>query len=263
MLNSRLIPTLLISEGDLYKTINFKSPKYVGDPLNTVRIFNEKEVDELIILDISSTKNNKEPDWDLISHISRECRMPLCYGGGLNSLERIEKLISLGVEKAAIGYAAFNNPEIIQQAIKRVGRQSIVGILDVKKTGINRQYKTMVLNGSLKTNMNAIEYAKYLEKIGVGEILLQNIDLDGLMNGFDINLIDHIYNNIDVPLTILGGAGSFEDIRKLVQKFKLIGVAAGSFFIFKGKHRAVLINYPDAKQKDKVLKNINFDKDLK
>ena len=133
MLNSRLIPTLLISEGDLYKTINFGSPKYVGDPLNTVRIFNEKEVDELIVLDISATKNNVEPDWDLIEHIARECRMPLCYGGGLNSIERIEKLISLGVEKAAIGYAAFENPQIIKKAIKSVGRQSIVGIVDVKE----------------------------------------------------------------------------------------------------------------------------------
>ena len=251
MLNSRLIPTLLISEGDLYKTINFKSPKYVGDPLNTVRIFNEKEVDELIVLDISATKNNVEPDWDLIEHISRECRMPLCYGGGLNSIQRIEKLISLGVEKAAIGYAAFHKPEIIKNAIKSVGRQSIVGIIDVKKTGINRKYKTMVLNGSLKTNMNALEYAKYLEKIGVGEILLQNIDLDGSMKGFDINLIDHIYKNIDIPLTVLGGAGSLEDIKNLIQKFKLIGVAAGSLFIFKGKHRAVLVNYPDLNQKKK------------
>ena len=253
MLSCRLIPTLLISEGELYKTINFKSPKYVGDPLNTVRIFNEKEVDELIILDISATKNNVEPDWGLIEHISRECRMPLCYGGGLNSLERIEKLISLGVEKAAIGYAVFNNPEIIKDAIKIVGRQSIVGIIDVKKTGIRRNYKTMVLNGSLKTNMNALEYAKYLEKIGVGEILLQNIDLDGLMKGFDINLIDLIYKNIDIPLTVLGGAGSLEDVRKLIQKFKLIGVAAGSLFIFKGKHRAVLVNYPDSNQKNKYL----------
>ncbi len=253
MLNSRLIPTLLISEGDLYKTINFGSPKYVGDPLNTVRIFNEKEVDELIVLDISATKNNVEPDWDLIEHIARECRMPLCYGGGLNSIERIEKLISLGVEKAAIGYAAFESPQIIKNAIKSVGRQSIVGIVDVKKTGINRKYKTMVLNGTLKTNMNPLEYAKYLENIGVGEILLQNIDLDGKMKGFDINLIDVIYRNIDVPLTVLGGAGSLGDIRKLIKKFKLIGVAAGSLFIFKGKHRAVLVNYPDSNQKSKVL----------
>ena len=233
MLNSRLIPTLLISEGDLYKTINFGSPKYVGDPLNTVRIFNEKEVDELIVLDISATKNNVEPDWDLIEHIARECRMPLCYGGGLNSIERIEKLISLGVEKAAIGYAAFESPQIIKNAIKSVGRQSIVGIVDVKKTGINRKYKTMVLNGTLKTNMNPLEYTKYLENIGVGEILLQNIDLDGKMKGFDINLIEVIYKNIDVPLTVLGGAGSLEDIRKLIKKFKLIGLQLGVYLFLK------------------------------
>ena len=127
MLTSRIIPVLLIDKGELYKTNNFRDPKYVGDPLNTVRIFNEKEVDELIILDISSTKNNSSIDWDLISHIAKECRMPLCYGGGSNSLDQIEKLISIGVEKVAIGYSSFADPEIIKKAVKSVGRQSIVG----------------------------------------------------------------------------------------------------------------------------------------
>ena len=253
MLNSRIIPTLLISEGDLYKTVNFKCPKYIGDPLNTVRILNEKEVDELIVIDITATRNNTSPDWDLIKHISRECRMPLCYGGGLNSLERIEKLISLGVEKAAIGFAAFKYPQIVEEAVKSFGRQSIVGVLDIKKTGFKKRYQSMVLNGSLKTNMDAIEYARHLMNIGVGEILLQNIDLDGRMNGFDIELISKLYENIDIPLTVLGGAGSLNDIKKLIEKFKIIGVAAGSIFVFKGKHKAVLINYPDTDQKKILL----------
>ena len=145
MLTSRIIPVLLIDNGELYKTINFKNPKYVGDPLNTVRIFNEKEVDELVILDISSTKNNSSIDWELISHIAKECRMPLCYGGGVNSLEKVERLISLGVEKVAIGYSSFSDPNLIKKAVKSVGRQSIVGIMDVCKVGVLGKYEVVVL----------------------------------------------------------------------------------------------------------------------
>ena len=253
MLNSRITPCLLIDNDELYKTVKFKSPKYVGDPLNAVRIFNEKEVDELLVLDITSTQKNKEPDWTLISHISRECRMPLCYGGGVNTVEQVEKLVSLGVEKVAIGYAAFFKPEMVRKAIDRVGKQSIVGILDVKKTRFKRSYETFVYRGIKKTNMNHIEYSNYLIDLGVGEILLQNIDLDGTMKGFDKKLIKEIYENIDIPLTVLGGASSFEDIKNLVSQFKIIGIAAGSIFIFKGKHKAVLINYPDHLQKMEIL----------
>ncbi len=255
MLNSRITPCLLIDNDELYKTVNFKFPKYVGDPLNAVRIFNEKEVDELVVLDITSTQRNKEPDWTLISHISRECRMPLCYGGGVNTVEHVEKLVSLGVEKVAIGHAAFFNPEMVRQAIKHVGKQSIVGILDVKKTILKRNYEAFVCRGIKKTNMNHIEYSDYLINLGVGEILLQNIDLDGTMKGFDKKLIKEIYENIDIPLTVLGGAASLEDIKNLVKEFKIIGIAAGSIFIFKGKHKAVLINYPDHLQKMEILNN--------
>ena len=249
MLTSRIIPTLLIDNGELYKTINFRSPKYIGDPLNAVRIFNEKEVDELLIFDISSTINKTEPDWDLISHISRECRMPLCYGGGVNSLDKIEKLISLGVEKVAIGYASFFNPKIIKEAISKFGKQSIVGILDVKKTGFKKKYEAYVCRGRKRTKMSHIDYANYLTKLGVGEIILQNIDCDGVMKGFDKKLISDIYQNLEIPLTVIGGASSYEDIRSLSKEFKLIGVAAGSIFVFKGKHKAVLINYPSKNQK--------------
>ena len=253
MLNSRITPCLLIDNDELYKTVNFKSPKYVGDPLNAVRIFNEKEVDELVVLDITSTQKNKEPDWTLISHISRECRMPLCYGGGVNTVEQVEKLVSLGVEKVAIGYTAFSNPEMVSKAIKRVGKQSIVGILDVKKTGFKGNYEAFVCRGIKRTCMNHIEYSNYLINLGVGEILLQNIDLDGTMKGFDKKLIKDIYENIEIPLTVLGGAASLKDIENLVNEFKIIGIAAGSIFIFKGKHKAVLINYPDHAQKRKIL----------
>ncbi len=255
MLSSRITPCLLIDNDELYKTINFKSPKYVGDPLNAVRIFNEKEVDELVVLDITSTEKNKEPDWTLISHISRECRMPLCYGGGVNTLEQVEKLVQLGVEKVAIGYAAFFNPDMVRKAIDRVGKQSIVGILDVKKTRLKRNYEAFVCRGNKKTNMSHIEYSNYLINLGVGEIILQNIDLDGTMKGFDKKLIKEIYENIEIPLTVLGGAASLADIKDLVNEFKIIGIAAGSIFIFKGKHKAVLVNYPDYLQKREILNN--------
>ena len=253
MLTSRIIPVLLIDNGELYKTINFRNPKYVGDPLNTVRILNEKEVDELIILDISSTKNNSKIDWELISHISKECRMPLCYGGGVNSLEKIERLISLGVEKVAIGYSSFSQPELIKKAVKSVGRQSIVGIMDVRKSGFLSKYEVVVLNGTKRTRMNPLDYSKYLIDLGVGEILLQNVDLDGSMKGFDEDLIDKVYKNINVPLTILGGAGSLADLKSLINKYRFIGLAAGSIFIFKGKHKAVLVTYPDQEQKLELL----------
>ncbi len=253
MLTSRIIPVLLIDNGELYKTTNFKSQKYVGDPLNTVRLFNEKEVDELIILDISSTKNNTLIDWDLIKHIARECRMPLCYGGGVKTLNQIEKLISIGVEKVALGHTAFASPEIIKKAVNSVGRQSIVGVMDVRKFGFFGKYETVVFGGTQRTKKTPLEYAKYLLDLGVGEILLQNIDLDGLMKGFDEKLIEEVYQNINVPLTVLGGAGSLRDFKLLIDKFKIIGLAAGSIFIFKGKHKAVLINYPNQQQKSELL----------
>ncbi len=253
MLTSRIIPVLLIDKGELYKTINFRNPRYVGDPLNTVRILNEKEVDELIILDISSTKNNSKIDWELISHISKECRMPLCYGGGVNSLEKVERLISIGVEKVAIGYSSFSEPELIKKAVKSVGRQSIVGIMDVSKFGFLGKYEVVVLNGTKRTRMTPLEYSKYLLDLGVGEILLQNVDLDGSMKGFDEDLVDKVYKNINVPLTILGGAGSLTDLKSLIKKFRVLGVAAGSIFIFKGKHKAVLVTYPNQEQKLELL----------
>ena len=230
MLYPRISPVLLIDNGELYKTINFKNPTYVGDPLNTVKIFNEKEVDELIILDISATKKNNKIDWELISHISKECRMPLCYGGGVDSVEKVEKLVSLGVEKVAIGNASFVNPDMVKNSIKRVGRQSIVGILNVRKSKLSNKYKAYILRGKKKINMNHIEYTHHLLDLGVGEILLQDIDSDGSMKGFNIKLIKDVYENINVPLTVVGGAGSLQDIKSLIKEFNIIGIGAIKYF---------------------------------
>ena len=173
----------------------------------------------------------------------------------LHKFEKVEKLVTLGVEKVAIGNASFFKPEVVSKAIKRVGRQSIVGVLDVKKSIFGRKYEAFVCRGKEKTNMNHIEYALHLVNLGVGEIILQSIDLDGSMKGFDIQLIKDVFENIDIPLTVVGGAGSLKDIKSLIKEFNIIGVGAGSIFIYKGKHKAVLINYPDQFQKMNIFKN--------
>ena len=214
---------------------------------------NEKEVDELIVLDISSTKNNTPPDWELISLIAKNCRMPLCYGGGVKSVAMVEKLISLG-GKSCNRKFMFTSPDIIKDSAKSVGKQSIVGIIDVKKFDSIKKVQVVVFGG-MKTNMDHIQYSNYLMQYGVGEILLQNIDLDGTMLGFDQRLIREVYENIDVPLTVLGGAGSLKDIQFLINKYKIIGVAAGSIFVFKG-NIAVLVNYPSKEEKSKIINNI-------
>ena len=249
MLRTRLSPCLLLKDGALVKSVNFKQHKYVGDPLNTVRIFNELYVDEIIILDISATKNKKKPDFELISNISSQCRMPLCYGGGISDLETILKLVSLGVEKVAIGTSAFKNPDLIKQASEKVGSQSIVAILDVTRTRFSKRLTCKYMNGKKDSKMNPIEAAKKFIKQGAGEILVQSIDNDGTMNGYDENLIKTFIENINYPVTVLGGASSYENIKKISDAFGPLGISAGSIFVFHGIHRAVLINYPSKNKK--------------
>jgi imidazole glycerol-phosphate synthase subunit HisF len=244
MLRPRIIPCLLIHDGGLVKTIQFKNPKYVGDPLNAVRIFNEKEVDELIVLDIDASHEGHSSNETMIAQLAAECRMPLCYGGGIKSIDQIKKLISLGVEKIAIGSAAIENQELIINAVKHFGSQSVVGVIDVKMTGLTRSPEVVIRNASKKTGMNPLTFALQLQELGVGEILLNSVDRDGKMNGYDLNLISSIYGTVNIPLTVLGGAGLLKDIKELVKLFPVIGAAAGSLFVFKGKYRAVLINYP-------------------
>jgi len=245
MLRSRIIPCLLIQGGGLVKTIKFSSSKYVGDPLNAVRIFNEKEVDELIIIDIDATKHGTAPNEYLIKKLANECRMPLCYGGGVKNINQIERIISLGVEKVAIGSEAVNNIELIKLAAQRIGGQSIVGVIDYRHIGFLKKPEVVTHNASRRTGIKVLQFAKQLQDFGVGEILLNSVDRDGTMTGYDLEVIDKIFHEINVPLTVLGGAGSNEDIRNLITKYPLIGAAVGSFFVFKGKYRAVLINYPN------------------
>lgn len=252
MLRPRIIPCLLIHKGGLVKTERFGSPKYVGDPLNAVRIFNEKEVDELIVVDIDASRHGHAPNEALIADLAAECRMPLCYGGGVKTIQQIERLISLGVEKVAISSAAIDNPSLISAAAERVGSQSVVVVIDVKATGLLQRLEVVTLNATKRTGLSPVEVARRSEDLGAGEIVLNSVDRDGQMQGYDLKLIEQVRKEIRVPLTVLGGAGSFDDIRQLVSRYSLIGAAAGSLFVFKGKYRAVLINYPSRVERDSL-----------
>lgn len=253
MLRSRIIPCLLVRNGGLVKTVRFSNPKYVGDPINAVRIFNEKEVDELIVLDIDATSQNKEPDYGRIKNLAAECRMPLCYGGGVRTVEQVERIISLGVEKVAMSAAAVSDPGIIAQASEVVGAQSIVVVLDVKKTGQGCDYGIWTHNGTISTGKSPVEFARRAETLGAGEVVINSIDRDGVMKGYDLEVVSEIRKAINLPITVLGGAGSLKDIASLIQTFGIIGAGAGSLFVFKGKYRAVLINYPSRAEKDALI----------
>ena len=259
MLRPRIIPSLLLHNGGLIKTVRFREPKYVGDPLNAVRIFNEKEVDELIVLDINASTQGNEPDYELIANLAGECRMPLSYGGGVKTTEQLERIVGLGVEKVAISSAAIMKPEIISEAARRVGSQSVVVVLDVKKTGmIQKRYEIFTHNGKRSTGLFPTDVAAQAESAGAGEILINSIDQDGTMAGYDVTLVDQVHAKINIPLTVLGGAGSLADLQQLVRKYSLIGAAAGSLFVFKGKYRAVLINYPNQAEREALLAEISI-----
>ena len=251
MIRPRIIPCLLIKDGGLVKTVQFKNPQYVGDPINAVRIFNEKEVDELIVLDIDATVKRKGPDLKMISNLASECRMPLCYGGGIKTVDQIRSIIELGVEKVSLSSAAIQNPDLIVEGSKYVGNQSIVITLDVKK--MNGDYQVFTHNGRNNTRRATVKLIKELQMYGAGEIVINSISHDGIMNGYHLRLIDLIQDEVEVPLTVLGGAGSHNDIEMLFSKFGLIGACAGSLFVFKGSYKAVLINYPNLIEKENIM----------
>ncbi len=250
MLRPRITPCLLLKNGGLVKTVKFGNPKYVGDPINAVKIFNEKEVDEIIVVDIDASVQQKEPDYVLIKNLAAECRMPLCYGGGVKTVEQIEEIISLGVEKVAISSAAIGSPELIAKASEVVGSQSIVVVMDVKKVEGRESYEIFIHNGREGTGLSPVEFAKTAEHLGAGELVINSIDCDGLMKGYDLELARRMRNATNLPMTILGGAGSLKDVAALIELFGTIGAAAGSLFVFKGSYRAVLINYPSRSEKD-------------
>ena len=257
MLRPRLIPALLIDNGALVKTVNFKSKRYLGDPINAVRIFNEKQADEVVILDISATTLGLEPDYELIKSLSCECRVPLAYGGGITSIEQAQRIVNLGVEKVILSSSAIIDPTIISHMACTLGSQSITVALDIRQSKgpfSKTTYQVYSHNGTKRHNHDIVELCKALVKAGAGELLINSIDQDGLMNGYDLKLASLIAECVSVPLTFLGGAQTFADITELVQIHGNIGAAAGSLFVFKGKLKAVLINYPDFAQKMSILR---------
>ena len=251
MLLPRIIPCLLLTKEGLVKTVNFKNPTYIGDPVNTVKIFNEKKADELFILEINASIEKYEPNFQLIKNIARESRMPICYGGGIKNLDQAKKIFNFGVEKIAISSIIFDNIDLVSQISNYSGSQSMVVVLDIKKE--DNEYFIFTNNGKKKIDTDIIVLIKKLENLGMGEIVVNSIDRDGMMDGFDFDLIDLIFDNTHVPITILGGAGNLTDIKKAIEKYGSIGISCGSLFVYKGSRKAVLINYPNKADKIKIL----------
>lgn len=243
MLKKRVIPVLLVQDGGLVKGEKFKKHKYVGDPVNAVRIFNEKEVDELAVLDISATVNSCEPDYALIEDMASEAFMPIAYGGGIQRVDQVERLFRLGVEKVIINSAFFSNPGLIKECSQIAGAQSIVVAMDVKKSLLGR-YVVCIHNGLKKAGLNPVEYAVKAQQCGAGEILLTSIEREGVEQGLDLDLVKQVTTAVDIPVIAQGGVGCLDHIRQAVKESGASAVAAGSFFTFHGKHKAVLLTYP-------------------
>ena len=250
---ARLIPTLLLKGNSIVKTVNFKEGKYIGDPLNTVRIFNEKQVDEIMIIDINATVDSNEPNYKIISKLASECTMPMCYGGGITNIEQVIKIIELGVEKVSLSSYAIKNPSIIRKIADKIGSQSIAITLDVKKRRFSSKYEIYTHNGKRATNKELTSFLKIIEDSGAGEIIVNSINNDGMQSGYDRELIRQVCENISIPKTILGGGKSIEEASELNKEFKLSGFASGSQYVFKGKYRAVLINYPSFDEREENL----------
>ena len=252
MLKTRVIPCLLLRNRGLVKTVKFKNPRYIGDPINTVKIFNEKEVHELVFLDIDATVEKRKPFFEVIARIASECFIPFAYGGGVRSIEDMKKIFSLGVEKIVINSYAVENPLFVRRAADEFGGQSIVVSIDVKKTFFN-SYRVHIHGGRKETGLDPVDFAEQIERMGAGEIFLTSIDRDGTWEGYDIELIRKVSNAVHVPVIACGGAGKIEDFSEAVKRGGASAVASGSLFVYQAKGRGVLVNFPDQKELEKVL----------
>jgi len=251
MLKIRVMPCLLVSNGRLVKTVRFRNPAYVGDPVNAIKIYNEKEVDELILLDITATAKGRKPDFSFLSEVADECFMPLAYGGGICDIDDISRIFSLGIEKVAINSYALENPSFVEKAAAVFGSQSILLSMDVKKNLFGK-YRVYGRGGRNGTDHEPAAWAARMERMGAGEILLNSIDQDGTMEGYDTTLIRKVTEAVAVPVIACGGAGRIQDFKMAVEKGGASAVAAGSMVVYQGKNMGVLINFPS--QDD--LKNI-------
>lgn len=254
MLRTRVIPVLLCDDGGLYKTIRFKDPRYIGDPINAVKIFNDKEVDELVMFDISASERNTPPNFNFLHDIATECFMPICYGGGIRSIKDAQQLFRLGVEKISINTAGIENPEFIKELSEKFGKSSIVVTVDVKKDILGNYY-VFAERGKRNTGMKVNEWVNKIEELGCGEIILNNIDKDGMMNGYDLKLLKIVSQEVHIPVVACGGAGKLEDLKSAVQEGGVSAVAAGSFFVYWGSKKGILINYPEQQKIEECFSN--------
>jgi len=252
MLMTRVMPCLLLKNGSLVKTVKFKDPGYIGDPINAIRIYNEKEVDELIFLDITATTEHRPPPFKVLSEIASECFMPVTYGGGVRDIEDIRKILSLGIEKVAINSYAVENPEFVRAAADKYGSSTIVVSIDARRKMGNR-YEVHTQGGRKATGVDPIKFAIKMGQMGAGEILLTSIDRDGTQEGYDIELIKNVTRAVGVPVIACGGAGKIEDFRTVVKEGGASACAAGSMVVYFGRNRAVLINFPTRSELERVL----------
>lgn len=252
MLRTRVIPCLLLMNGRLVKTVQFKKPNYVGDPVNIVRIFNTKEVDEIVFLDISATPQRKGPSFQLINEIASECFMPFAYGGGITSLEEAKKLFNIGVEKIILNTIAIEDASFVSRIAEKYGTQSIIVSIDVKKN-LFGQYRVYTRCGKKKISLDPVAHAVDMQNKGAGEILLTSMDCDGTMQGYDIELVRMITQAVDIPVIACGGAGEISDFAKAIKDGGASAVAAGSMVVYQGRNRAVLTKFPKRDELIKIL----------
>ncbi len=247
-MHARYIPVLLLKDGGLYKTRKFGKETYLGDPVNTIKIFNDKLVDELVFLDIAAARRRSEPNIEMLKEIAGECFMPLAYGGGITSVDQVREILAIGFEKIVVNSAAWTDPDLVPTLARVFGSSTVVGSIDVKKNWMGRE-KVYIHGGSKAIVMGVVEWARELEQRGVGEIMINSIDRDGEMTGYDLDLIKRVADAVSVPVIAAGGARDRDDLKAAVTDAGASAAAAGAMFVFQGKHRAVLISYPGSKER--------------
>lgn len=247
MIKPRVIPALLLKGQGLVKTVKFKEPKYLGDPINIVRIFNDKEVDELVLLDITATPEKRGPQFDLLKNITSEAFIPLGYGGGIRSMDDVRKLLSIGIEKLIMNTSAVETPSLVREVADHAGSQAAVVSMDVKK-GLLSKYEVFTHCGQKKTGLDPVKHAVEMERMGAGEIIINSIDRDGTMQGYDLDLVRKVADAVQVPVVACGGAGNLSHVSEVIKQGHASAAAAGSIFVFQGPLRGVLISYPSPKE---------------
>lgn len=252
----RIIPVLLTNQRKMVKGKKFSNHKYIGDPINAVKIFNDKQVDELILFDITATSQSREPSYQFLEEIASEAFFPLAYGGGINSVAQVEKLMRIGIEKIVLGTSAFLNPNLVKDAAAAVGAQSVIVSVDYKSPLIGNS-QVFVTNGKKKTGIGPLEYAEKMEQLGAGELILSSIDREGVGKGYDIKLLSSIAKSISIPVVASGGAGDLSDFVEVKNCGHVHAISAGSMFVFYGPHKAVLINYPSYEEVNNLFNGEN------